>query len=101
MRDRIEMSKKELERLEVIRRVTDGVISQRQAARQLKVSERQMSVGIQAQSESSETVKERTVNGRKVNTLFTQARSSGSNAAPPSSCIRRTDPCHLFNNALA
>ena len=40
--DRIEMSKKEIGRLEVIQRVLDGVISQRRAAELLGVSDRQV-----------------------------------------------------------
>jgi transposase len=40
--DRIEMSKKEIGRLEVIRRVLDGVISQRRAAELLRLSDRQV-----------------------------------------------------------
>jgi len=40
--DRIEMSGKEIKRLEVLRRLADGVLSQREAGRVLGVSERQV-----------------------------------------------------------
>jgi len=42
MMDRIEMSGKEVKRLEVLRQVADGVVSQRQAGRSLGLSERQV-----------------------------------------------------------
>ncbi|MGH8588990.1 MAG: helix-turn-helix domain-containing protein, partial [Gammaproteobacteria bacterium] len=40
--DRIEMSGKEIKRLEVLRRLEDGVLRQREAGRVLGVSERQV-----------------------------------------------------------